>query len=625
MSVNAELADLALRPLLQERLGLPVAVDNDGNLAVLAEQRAGAARGRQNVALLTLGTGIGGGLVLDGEVYRGGRGTGAELGHITVQADGPPCQGHCPNHGCLETFVSGTAIAREAGGRDAPTVARLADEGDAEAAAVLERAGRWLGVGLAALANVLNPDVFVIGGGVGEVGERILAPARAELAARALPPNADAPVLAAAFGNQAGMVGGAMLARSLLAAEGHGLMGGGLVVVPTPIGNLGDLSPRAAQALRDADLVACEDTRRTAVLLRHAGSDAPMVPAHEHNEAGRAADLVARMAGGARVALVSDAGAPGVSDPGARIVRAALEAGLPVDVLPGPSAVQTALLASGLPPEPYVFVGFFPRRPAERRRLMAALAGLPATVVGFESPRRVGALLADLAADEPDRPAAVARELTKLHAEVVRGRAGRAGRALPGAAAGRGDGRAGAARAGPGGRRRPARGRPRADAGGGDEPGPGRRGRRGPGRGPAQPGLPGGLAAATQARREVGRPGRPARRGGGRDPGHQVPVGADQGAGERLLRRREQQPAPGGLDRLGPGALQAEVRLEPPARPLHPQLPGQVDRHPGHLAPGPPGGPRRRRRRSRARSPAPAPRPRRRPRRPPGRGRAAGR
>ena len=220
MSVNAELADLALRPLLQERLGLPVAVDNDGNLAVLAEQRAGAARGRQNVALLTLGTGIGGGLVLDGEVYRGGRGTGAESRATSPsQADGPPCQGHCPNHGCLETYVSGTAIAREAGGRDAPTVARLAEEGDPEAAAVLERAGIWLGVGLAALANVLNPDVFVIGGGVGEIGERILVPARAELAARALPPNADVPVLGAAFGNQAGMVGGAMLARSLLAAE----------------------------------------------------------------------------------------------------------------------------------------------------------------------------------------------------------------------------------------------------------------------------------------------------------------------------------------------------------------------------------------------------------------------
>ena len=221
MSVNAELADLALRPLLEERLGLPVALDNDGNLAALAEQRAGAARGRPNVTLLTLGTGIGGGLVLDGEVYRGGRGTGAELGHITVQADGPPCQGHCPNRGCLETFVSGTAIAREAGGRDAQTVARLAAEGDAAAAAVLEGAGRWLGVGLAALANILNPDVFVIGGGVGDIGERILAPARAELGRRALPPNAEVPVLAAAFGNEAGMVGACMLARGLLAAEGR--------------------------------------------------------------------------------------------------------------------------------------------------------------------------------------------------------------------------------------------------------------------------------------------------------------------------------------------------------------------------------------------------------------------
>jgi 16S rRNA (cytidine1402-2'-O)-methyltransferase len=197
--------------------------------------------------------------------------------------------------------------------------------------------------------------------------------------------------------------------------------GGGLVVVPTPIGNLGDLSPRAAEALRSADLVACEDTRRTAVLLRHVGSAAPMVPAHEHNEAARAADLVARIRAGARVALVSDAGAPGLSDPGARIVRAALDAALPVEVLPGPSAAQTALLASGLPPEPHVFVGFFPRRTAERRRLIAALAGLPATVVGFESPRRLGALLADLAADEPERAAAVGRELTKVHGEVVRG------------------------------------------------------------------------------------------------------------------------------------------------------------------------------------------------------------
>jgi 16S rRNA (cytidine1402-2'-O)-methyltransferase len=200
-------------------------------------------------------------------------------------------------------------------------------------------------------------------------------------------------------------------------------MSGALVVVATPIGNLGDLTQRAAEALREADLVACEDTRRTAVLLRHVGSTAPMLPAHEHNEAARASDLVDRMRAGARVALVSDAGLPAVSDPGARVVRAALDAGLPVTVLPGPSAVQTALVASGLPAEPYAFVGFFPRRAADRRALLAALASVPATIVGFESPRRLAALLAEVAAADPDRPAAVCRELTKMHEEVVRGSA----------------------------------------------------------------------------------------------------------------------------------------------------------------------------------------------------------
>ena len=199
---------------------------------------------------------------------------------------------------------------------------------------------------------------------------------------------------------------------------------GSLAVVGTPIGNLADLSPRAADALRDADLVACEDTRRTAVLLRHAGSDAPMLALHQHNEAGRAADLVARMRDGARVALVSDAGMPLVSDPGARLVRAALDAGLPVSVVPGPSAVTAALAASGLAGEGgFVFLGFAPRRPAERRRLAERLAGLDVPAVGFESPRRLPALLAELAAALPDRQVAVCRELTKVHEEVVRGTA----------------------------------------------------------------------------------------------------------------------------------------------------------------------------------------------------------
>jgi 16S rRNA (cytidine1402-2'-O)-methyltransferase len=197
---------------------------------------------------------------------------------------------------------------------------------------------------------------------------------------------------------------------------------GSLVVVGTPIGNLGDLSPRAAQALREADLVACEDTRRTAVLLRHAGSSAPMVAVHRHNEAARAAELVERMRGGARVALVSDAGMPLVSDPGSRLVGAALDAALPVTVVPGPSAVTAALAASGLAGEGgFAFLGFAPRRAAERARLVERLGALDVPAVLFESPRRLPGLLAEIAAALPERPLAVSRELTKLHEEIVRG------------------------------------------------------------------------------------------------------------------------------------------------------------------------------------------------------------
>ena len=199
---------------------------------------------------------------------------------------------------------------------------------------------------------------------------------------------------------------------------------GSLVVVGTPIGNLDDLGPRAAQALRDADLVACEDTRRTATLLRHAGSRAPMVAVHRHSESARAAEIVARARGGERVALVSDAGMPLVSDPGARLVRAALDAGVPVSVVPGPSAVTAALAVSGLAGEEgFAFLGFMPRRAVERRRLMERLGALEVPAVGFESPRRLPGLLAELAAAWPERRVAVCRELTKLHEEVVRGTA----------------------------------------------------------------------------------------------------------------------------------------------------------------------------------------------------------
>jgi 16S rRNA (cytidine1402-2'-O)-methyltransferase len=195
---------------------------------------------------------------------------------------------------------------------------------------------------------------------------------------------------------------------------------GRLVVVASPIGNLEDLSPRAAAALREADVVACEDTRRTATLLRHAGAETPMVPVHEHNEASRASDLARRMAAGETVALVSDAGMPGISDPGARVVAAAVAADVEVLVVPGPSAVQAALVASGFPTEPYAFVGFLPRTAAGRERLISRLDGL-GTVVAFESPRRIGAFLAALAAVDPQRQVAVCRELTKVHEEVLRG------------------------------------------------------------------------------------------------------------------------------------------------------------------------------------------------------------
>ena len=194
---------------------------------------------------------------------------------------------------------------------------------------------------------------------------------------------------------------------------------GRLIVCPTPIGNLEDVTLRVLSALRDADVVACEDTRRTRVLLERYGVSAKLVSHHEHNERARATQLVERMQRGEVVALVSDAGTPLVSDPGFVLVRACVAAGLAVEVLPGPSAALSALVASALPSDTWRFVGYLPRKRGDLEPLLHA----PETIVAFESPNRVAASLAALAQVDRERPVVVCRELTKVHEEIVRGSA----------------------------------------------------------------------------------------------------------------------------------------------------------------------------------------------------------
>jgi glucokinase len=244
-AVNVPLKDVPFGTVMARRLGVPVAVDNDANCAVLCEARIGAGRGASEIVLLTIGTGIGGGLVLGGEVYRGWIGGGAEMGHMVVEMDGPPCQGNCPNWGCLESVASGTALVREASLRVArqpdtalghaleagreltgPMITELAQEGDPVAIEAITVIGRRLGVGLASLANIFNPQVIVIGGGVIGAGELLLGPARDVMHRRALSPNKDVVrVEAASLGAEAGMIGAALLAQEAAA----GRTGGALV------------------------------------------------------------------------------------------------------------------------------------------------------------------------------------------------------------------------------------------------------------------------------------------------------------------------------------------------------------------------------------------------------------
>jgi glucokinase len=231
-SVHLPLEEFAFRDAMAQRLALPVYVDNDANLAALAEQRVGAARGARDVVMLTLGTGIGSGIVIDGHVFRGRTGAGAEIGHMTIDQHGPPCQGTCPGRGCLEVMASGTAIGREgtdAGRRDPDSalgravaqrgvltgeeVTSLALGGDEAACSVIAAVGRSLGAGIASVVNIFEPEVVVVGGGASAAGDLLLDPARELVAQRALRPSRDeVRIVPALFGEESGMVGAALFA-----------------------------------------------------------------------------------------------------------------------------------------------------------------------------------------------------------------------------------------------------------------------------------------------------------------------------------------------------------------------------------------------------------------------------
>ena len=223
-SVNIPLADVDLRTRLHGRFGVPVAVDNDANVAAIAEWRVGAGRGRSHILMLTLGTGVGGGLILDGRPYRGAVGAGAELGHIVIEHDGPPCGGNCTGRGHLEALVSGR-VADEAArslfgaGADARDLVRHASAADGPARAALVELGRRLGSGIGSLVNIFNPELVVIGGGFAAAGDLLLDPAREVLRREALPPARDVVrVVRAELGAAAGVVGAGLVAFEALDA-----------------------------------------------------------------------------------------------------------------------------------------------------------------------------------------------------------------------------------------------------------------------------------------------------------------------------------------------------------------------------------------------------------------------
>jgi glucokinase len=235
-AVNLPIVDVPIVEVLSRELGVSVWIDNDANTAALAEHRYGAAQGTRNAVMITVGTGIGGGVIIDGELYRGTIGAGAELGHVVIDFDGPPCQGNCPGRGCAETMASGTAMGREgmeaarrepesALGRalaegsaiDGRVVTEAAQAGDEVARGVIDLIGRRLGAALTSYANIFEPEVIVVGGGAAAAGDMLLDPARQAVRDRALKPMRDTPVVPARMGPDSGMIGAAAMAREELA------------------------------------------------------------------------------------------------------------------------------------------------------------------------------------------------------------------------------------------------------------------------------------------------------------------------------------------------------------------------------------------------------------------------
>ena len=425
---------------MHERFQLPVGIDNDANAAAIAEWKVGAGRGTDDMVMLTLGTGVGGGVIVGGRPLRGSVGAAGELGHMVIEFDGPPCQGVCTGRGHLEALVSGSAAtirAQEAFGPavDAHRLIRLANDHDETALAILTDIGRKLGAAIGSLVNIFDPELIVIGGGFGAAAhDYLLGPAREVMLREALEPGRQTVrIVSAELGSSAGLIGAGFVAFEALDA---------FVVRRSP-----SAPPRSATSTTsrcgcspscDRPTSSSARTRATrAACSSGTAIEARLLSYHEHNEAARTAELLPRLRAGERIALVSDAGLPGINDPGARLVAAALDAGVPVTVLPGASAVETALVASGLVGERYQFLGYLPRAEQALAELWAELARWPHPAVAFESPKRLPRSLGSLARALPERRVAVCRELTKRFEEVVRGRADEVAGAVPRAAQGR--------------------------------------------------------------------------------------------------------------------------------------------------------------------------------------------